>query len=84
MRSELVMAADDVGVDERSRESRDLMQQLVLAALGDAMPVDHAQIVGNDDRAFRPQLVADPPHPRGADVDDSVCTTQDIVDLIDQ
>jgi hypothetical protein len=49
---ELVPLAGDVGVHERGRESRDLVQELVLAALGDAMSVDHCEVRSDHDSAL--------------------------------
>ena len=52
-----------IGVDQRTGQARDRMQQSVLGADRELMRLHGADVRGNHDLAFGPELMADPPHP---------------------
>jgi hypothetical protein len=52
-----------VGVDDGRGEPADVVQQPMLGVVGNAVGVDHRQLVVDDDLALRAQGVADPADP---------------------
>jgi hypothetical protein len=73
-----------VRVDEGGRQPRDGVQKVVLGVNSYLVGLDGAGVRSNDDFAFSPELMADPPQAHLTDVQNSWCGSQDLLRPVDE
>lgn len=73
-----------VGMDQRGGQARHRVQQAVLGVNRDLVCLDGAGTWADDDLAFGPQLMADPPQPDLADAQHSLGAAQRLFHLVHQ
>jgi hypothetical protein len=73
-----------IGVPERRRQPGQGMEQVVLGVGRDLVRLDRAGTSADDDLAFSPQQVADPPQPDLAHIQDAGGSAEGLLGLVDQ